>query len=156
MRTWGEKSQAVVDTLDDQLEIVVTRIRDEVCDVSLLEGHRDQAKQNEYYYGDPQRSKLPWPEGKHNAYPSLAVDLQPYPRPQCTQVLRETLAYIAGAAVAIGREEGVTIRWGGDWDRDTQLGDQNFDDFFHLEIVREENTRDSSGGTVSSEFDLDS
>jgi len=149
MRTWSTKSAAVAITLDKTLLKVVTRIRDEVADISLLEGHRGQKKQNEYFYGQPQRSKLPWPKGKHNKYPSLAVDLQPYPRPERTGVLRETLAYIAGAATAIGREEGVTIRWGGDWDRDSQLGDQNFDDFFHLEVVlNETDHNDGSSNTA--------
>ena len=135
-KKWGKQSLKVADTLDPVLLKVVTRVRDEVMDISLLEGHRDQKTQNEYFYGDPQRSKLQWPNGKHNAYPSLAVDLQPYPRPERTDTLRETLAYIAGAAIAIGKQEGVEIRWGGDWDRDAELGDQVFDDFFHIELVR--------------------
>jgi len=30
---------------------------------------------------------------------------------------------------------GVTLRWGGDWDRDTEVQDNSFDDLVHFEIV---------------------
>lgn len=146
MRNWGENSQAEYDTLDARLQKVMDRILQEVADISLLKGHRGQKEQNEAFYGDPQRSKLPWPKGKHNRNPSIAVDFQPYPRPESTGKLKTSLAYIAGAAVQIGRQEGLVIRWGGDWDRDGSLIDQNFDDLFHLEI---EGIYDEESGTVT-------
>jgi hypothetical protein len=37
--------------------------------------------------------------------------------------------------IEIGRQEGVTLRWGGDWNRNGDLTDNNFDDLFHMEIV---------------------
>ena len=30
---------------------------------------------------------------------------------------------------------GIDIRWGGDWDRDTEVRDNKFDDLVHFEIV---------------------
>lgn len=149
MRSWGKESKKHFDTLDPRLQRVMTRVRDEVADISILQGHRGQAAQNEAFYGTPQRSKLPWPKGKHNKLPSVAVDFQPYPRPDNLDKLTSSLAYIAGAAVMIGREEGVVIRWGGDWDKDGSLMDQNFDDYFHLEIVEDEKaarSTDTNGG----------
>jgi hypothetical protein len=82
-----------------------------------------------------QVSKFRWPDSKHNRKPALAVDLQPYPRPTTDVKLCAALGYIAGRAWAIAREEGVTIRWGGDWDSDGDLTDQTFDDLFHLETI---------------------
>jgi hypothetical protein len=37
-------------------------------------------------------------------------------------------------AHAIAQEEGFHIRWGGDWDGDGDLTDQQFDDLFHIEV----------------------
>ena len=30
---------------------------------------------------------------------------------------------------------GIDLRWGGDWDRDTEVRDNTFDDLVHFEIV---------------------
>ncbi len=118
--------------LDPRLQILVVRIRDEVVDISLTSGHRDQETQNTLYENG--YSKLKWPRSKHNRKPALAVDLQPYPYPQEEPRLWGSLGYIAGRAHEIAQQEGFRIRWGGDWDRDGDLTDQNFDDLFHLEI----------------------
>ena len=131
-RTWGAKSASVLSTLDPRLQRLMTRIRDEVADVSLLYGFRGKEEQDLFYATG--RSKLPWPTSKHNSTPSLAVDFVTSPVNLKSAKLREELAYVAGAAIAIAREEGYTLRWGGDWDRDGDLEDQKFDDLFHLEI----------------------
>jgi hypothetical protein len=107
--------------------------------VSLITGHRDEATQNSLY---PAFTKVKWPNSKHNAYPSHAVDLQPYPRGE-DDLLREQLSYIAGRAIQWGKERGIDVRWGGDWDQDGDLRDNDFDDLFHFE-VRLESTDPSS------------
>lgn len=132
-RTWSPNSQKVYDELDARLQVLVTRIRDEVVDISLVCGHRNQQDQDEA--NDTGHSQLRWPNGKHNKYPSVAVDLQPYPYPSSTPKLWASLGYIAGRAYAIAEEEGFQIRWGGDWDGDGDLTDQKFDDLFHLELT---------------------
>jgi len=132
MRTWGEASQRVYNTLDPRLQRLVTRIRDEVCDIRLLYGYRTQDEQNLMYATG--RSKLQYPHSKHNRIPSLAVDITTTPVNLKAAKLREELSYIAGAAQYIAKEEGFQIRWGGDWDRDGDLDDNTFDDLFHFEI----------------------
>lgn len=131
-RSWSKRSKEQYDTLDPRLQRVVERLRDEVADITLLKGFRGEVEQNAAF--DAGRSKVRWPNGNHNHWPSKAVDLQPYPMPEEPLVLWAALGYLAGAAVMIGREEGVTIRWGGDWDRDGDLTDTNFYDLFHIEI----------------------
>jgi len=79
-------------------------------------------------------STLRWPDSKHNRKPSRAVDLQPYPYPDYDPKLWGALGYIAGRAFALAQQEGIRIRWGGDWDGDGDLTDQNFDDLFHIEL----------------------
>jgi len=135
MRKWGKASKEQYDTIDPRLQRVLDRVLQEVADISIIKGHRGQVEQNEAFYHRPQRSKLPWPKGKHNKFPSLAADIQPYPRPENLDKLTQGLSFIAGAACAIGREEGLDIRWGGDWDQDGSVLDNNFNDLFHLEIV---------------------
>lgn len=135
MRRWGKDSKRVYDELDPRLQRIVTRVRDEIMDISLIEGFRDEHRQNILY--DAGSSTLRWPDGKHNQMPSKAVDLQPYPMPGRNDLIFAALAYIASAAILIGKEEGVTLRWGGDWNRNGDVSDQNFYDLWHLEIVEE-------------------
>ena len=133
MRTWGVGSQAAYDGLDPRLQLVMTRVRDEVADITLLEGYRDEDTQDAYF--ESGRSELRWPDGKHNQLPSKAVDFQPYPHPVDDNKLWGALGYIGSAAIQIAKEEGITLRWGGDWDGDGDMTNQKFYDLFHLEIV---------------------
>lgn len=131
-RKWGNRSQQVLSELDPRLASIMTTILHEVADISLICGFRDQEEQDEAY--ETGRSKVRWPNGKHNRLPSKAVDFQPWPVPERREKLWASLAYIAGHAIQIGRRRGLVVRWGGDWDGDGDLTDQNFDDLYHLEI----------------------
>ena len=141
MRVWSRNSQSVYDTLDPRLQKLFTRVRDEVADISLIYpygGHRNQAVQENLY--NEGKSKLHYPHSKHNAWPSLACDFQPYPYPSYEPKLWGALGYIAGRAHAIAAEEGFRIRWGGDWNGNGDLTDQKFDDLFHIEVLEDEDT----------------
>tara|TARA_Y100000310_G_C20336570_1_gene647808 strand:+ start:67 stop:474 length:408 start_codon:yes stop_codon:yes gene_type:complete len=101
-------------------------------DHSILCGHRGMAAQNAAYHAVPQLSKVMWPAGKHNQTPSLAVDAAPYP---VVWLDTRRMAYFAGMVVELGHAMKIPIRWGGDWDRDTDLADQKFNDLVHFELV---------------------
>ena len=131
-RTWSDNSSRVHRQLDINLQRLMTTVRDEVADISLITGYRGREEQNQKF--DEGKSKVRFPDGKHNQSPSKAVDFQPYPLPKRKEKLWASLAYIAGRAIEIGRQRGMTIRWGGDWDMDGDLTDQNFDDLYHLEV----------------------
>lgn len=133
MRTWGERSKVVYGELDSRLKHYLDRALQEVADISLICGHRTQEEQMKAYFSN--HSKLMWPTGKHNSLPSKAVDFQPYPLPEEKAKLWAALAYVAGSIIQMAKVDGVTIRWGGDWDLDGDLTDQNFDDLYHLEVV---------------------
>lgn len=107
-------------------------VLEEVADISIITGHRGKEEQNQKFAEG--KSKVRWPNGKHNSDPSTAVDFQPYPVPERREKLWASLAYIAGRAIEIGRRRGLVVRWGGDWDGDGDLTDQNFDDLYHLEL----------------------
>ncbi len=131
MRAWGPKSQRVYSSLCEELQQACDYILHEIADVSLIKGHRTEAEQNALY---PAFTKVKWPNSKHNSYPSMAVDLQPFPLPQDEQELREQLTYIAGRIVEWGKHVGIDIRWGGDWDQDGDVTDNGFDDLYHFEV----------------------
>lgn len=133
MRQWGKSSKRHLDTVDRALQRVMNRVLQEVADVSITCGYRDEATQNLLYIEG--KSKVIYPNSKHNIQPSRAIDFLPYPAPTSEKKLWAALGYIAGRAIEIGKEEGVVLRWGGDWNRNGDLTDNNFDDLFHLEIV---------------------
>ena len=132
MNKWGPRSLEVRETLDPRLKLIVDELLLWV-DVSLIYGYRGQELQNSLFAKG--KSKLQYPASKHNHWPSLAVDLQPYPYPDNENDLRAALGYIAGLAMMIAAKHGVTLRWGGDWNRNGSVTDNGFDDLYHLEIV---------------------
>lgn len=135
-RKWGARSAAHLATCDEDIIWLMTTLRDEVADISILQGHRGKDEQDEYYATGA--STVPWPQSKHNRYPSQAVDFQPYPVPAREVEVWAALGYLAGRAIEIGKRRGLVIRWGGDWDMDGDLADNRFDDLYHLEIVRDD------------------
>ena len=64
--------------------------------------------------------------------PSLAVDVAAYPIAWDDRA-RQTL--FAGYVLATAKAMGVDLRWGGDWNRDTEVRDNGFDDLVHFEIM---------------------
>lgn len=102
----------------------------QVCDCTIITGHRGKAEQNEMYRTG--KSHLQWPLGKHNTVPSLAIDAAPYP---IDWKDRERATLFAGLVIGIAAEMGIELRWGGDWDQDWQVKDNNFDDLWHFELI---------------------
>ena len=99
-------------------------------DCTILEGHRDQFRQAQMVTEG--KSKTLWPHSKHNTKPSLAADVAAYP---IDWEDRERQTLFAGYVLATAKAMGITLRWGGDWDRDTEVRDNSFDDLVHFEIV---------------------
>ena len=44
------------------------------------------------------------------------------------------MSYFAGVVKGIASQMGIGIRWGGDWDMDTEVKDNRFDDLVHFEL----------------------
>jgi len=75
---------------------------------------------------------LKYPTSKHNTYPSLAVDVMPYPI-DWRDLYR--IYYFVGYARGVANQMGIPIRCGADWDGDFNLKDQNFHDLPHFELL---------------------
>lgn len=97
-------------------------------DCTILEGHRGKEKQNKYY--DEGKSKIQWPDGKHNSYPSDASDVAPYPI-DWEDISR--FYYFAGFVMGLAKSMRISIIWGGDWDDDTQTKEERFKDLVHFQ-----------------------
>lgn len=133
MNTWGKQSLKERSSSDPRLNKigdVVLQIKDH----SVVKGHRNKADQNAAFNATPQRSKLPWPKGNHNAYPSKAQDVRSYPFPEKEHEQREEQLYLLGLYRGVAAMMGIPLRTGADWDRDGEILDNGFDDFFHVEI----------------------
>jgi|TARA_R100000995_G_scaffold80839_1_gene53049 peptidoglycan L-alanyl-D-glutamate endopeptidase CwlK len=128
MPYFSKRSKSRLSTCDERLQEVFTEVIKHV-DCSILEGHRSKERQNKLY--DEGRTKVKYPNGRHNSSPSKAVDVTPYP---VDWEDRERQTLFAGFVIGIGRSMGYNLRWGGDWDMDFQVMDNRFDDFPHFEI----------------------
>lgn len=110
-------------------------------DFTIISGFRAKEKQTEAYRTG--RSTKPWPESTHNyrcgdGNPcSLGVDVAPWFRekPHVRWDKPGAFIYVCARLIQIGVEMDLALRWGGDWDMDTELYDQNFNDWGHLELT---------------------
>ncbi len=105
-------------------------------DCTIVCGHRTREEQAVACRQG--RSQTPWPNSKHNAVPSLAVDVAPYPI-DWEDV--KTFCLFAGWVLCTANhlyERGRIshrVRWGGDWDMDNDTGDNRFNDLVHYELL---------------------
>jgi peptidoglycan L-alanyl-D-glutamate endopeptidase CwlK len=104
-----------------------------IVDCKILEGQRGEAEQNRLYRLG--RSKVEFPNSKHNSDPSMAVDAAPYP---IDWKNLKRFYFFAGVVIGVAYMLGLKIRWGGDWDGDTDLDDQDFNDLPHFELILKE------------------
>lgn len=103
-----------------------------IMDFTVITGHRTQSEQDKAFIEG--RSKLKWPDGKHNNLPSTAIDICPY-RNGLQWNDKEAFILLAGIMLAVAFSQGIKLRWGGDWNSDFNTHDNSFDDLGHFEIV---------------------
>jgi peptidoglycan L-alanyl-D-glutamate endopeptidase CwlK len=105
--------------------------------VDVIYGARGKEEQERAFVEG--RSKVQWPYSKHNVGEGIrefseAIDLAPHPV-QWNRPLR--FYVLAGAMIQEAHRQGVSLRWGGDWDSDLVFDDQRFNDLGHFELVPE-------------------
>jgi len=128
MAKFGKSSRKRLETCDEKLQMLFNEVI-KAFDCSIMVGHRGEDDQNKAYAEG--NSQLRWPKGKHNKKPSIAVDVAPYP---IDWEDRERFSYFAGFVKGVAWRLNIPIRWGGDWDGDNDLSDNNFDDLVHFEL----------------------
>lgn len=120
-----------------------------IYDCGIIEGHRGEARQN--YLESTGQSEVTWPNSRHNAFPSNAVDALPYHAD-----LRGKYAWgnwdehevFSRLVLSVAEELGYKLRWGGDWDRDGIRVDRDSNEHFfdgpHFEEVKLWVSRDTT------------
>jgi peptidoglycan L-alanyl-D-glutamate endopeptidase CwlK len=140
MFQYGSLSKTRLSTATNGLQRVFEEaLKRQVMDIAILQGHRGEVEQNAAFASGA--SKLRWPQSKHNSSPSMAVDAAPYPirwgdkgDPQRVKAIGR-FYMLAGLVLGVAAELGVKVRWGGDWDQDGDIFDQDFDDLVHFEEI---------------------
>ena len=128
MPRFGSRSINRLKTCDQKLQELFYEVVKHF-DCSIIEGNRGEERQNKAYADG--KSKVKYPNGKHNKFPSVAVDVAPYP---IDWTDRDRFHYFGGFVLGVAKEMGMNIRWGGDWNQDTETKDNKFDDLVHFEI----------------------
>lgn len=135
MPKYSAGSLAKLDTCDPRLQRVFKRAI-EIFDNKIIYGHRGEVLQNKAF--ETGHSDKRWPDSNHNELPSKAIDALPWPV-DWKDLPR--MRFFAGHVMAIAAIEAANdnniwaLRWGGDWDSDTDLNDQTWNDLAHFEIV---------------------
>lgn len=134
----SSRSMEKAATCNDKIQDVINFVLEHV-DVGVIYGHRGEETQNELY--NQGASQLKFPESKHNAYPSNAVDLVIYVRgvgyidEKVSRKYRSYYGFLAGLIYGYCSNKGYKCRWGGDWNTNGNFEDQKFDDLMHFEIT---------------------
>ena len=135
MAKFGKASLMHRATLHPKLQQVLDEAIKHV-DFTIVEGFRGKDAQDAAFQAG--LSKLPWPQGNHNAYPSRAADIAPWPvdwkegeRPH----LR--FAFLMGVVYACSKQLGIRLRFGMDWNQNF-IVDEGFVDLPHVELAASE------------------
>lgn len=96
-------------TCHSDLQKLVSAVAEKV-EITVLEGYRGKEAQDAAFAAG--KSKLRFPNGKHNKQPSLAVDIAPYPVDWYDLKRFTDMAAVVKQTAA---EMGIAIDWGGDW-----------------------------------------
>jgi len=128
MPHYGKRSKRRMKGIDPRLRKVLDELI-KIMDVTIIEGVRSAEKQQEYFIKGKSKIDGITKKGQHQK--GKAVDLAPYP---IDWEDRDRMHYMGGMLRGIGHMMGYKLRWGGDWDRDGETKDNNFDDLVHIEI----------------------
>lgn len=132
MYSFSKLSTQKLGTLHPDLQLILNETI-KIYDFSIICGYRNEVEQNAAF--NERKSKLCWPDSKHNSLPSIAVDLAPYP---IDWENRDRFIFLAGIVYCVSQQLGIEIRFGGNWSMSWQFEDQKFDDLVHFELVNPE------------------
>jgi len=134
MPTFSNTSAKRLSECDERLQLLLHTVI-KYYDCKILTGHRNKEGQDEMF--ELGRSKVSWPNSKHNSKPSKAVDVTPYPVPKRWGASwKDRVKFYELKAVLFyeAARLGIKLRFGGDWDMDTDYHDNIFDDLVHFQI----------------------
>jgi hypothetical protein len=125
MPRFGSRSRRRLKGVDAKLVNVLNETI-KLMDITVIEGVRSKKRQAELLKKGATKVKY----SKHME--GKAVDVAPYPIQWDD---RERFHYMGGIVRGVASQMGIKVRWGGDWDSDGEIKDNNFDDLVHIELV---------------------
>ena len=132
MPKFSKASIAQLSTCDRRLQAIANEAIKHF-DFVVVEGHRGKETQEKAFREGA--TQLHYPHGNHNATPSRAMDLAPYPidwkegeKPH----LR--FAFMMGVIWTVAQQFGIKVRFGMDWNRNLDPRDESFIDLPHVEL----------------------
>jgi len=142
MNKLSKSSLQELETCQPGLQILFKKVI-EVIDCTVLCGRRGKAEQNRLF--NIGHSRCRWPNSKHNVLNPLdlsaAIDVAPYykekPHIRWDKESLRRWYFFNGIVKGIAEELNIPIRQGCDWDRDTYVRDQTFNDLPHTELYIE-------------------
>jgi len=140
MNEFSKVSLGRLKTCNPKLQKVFNKVIT-VIDCSILCGVRSKEDQNNMF--DKGHSRCEWPDSKHNIVSpeesSWAVDAAPYyreaPHIRWGKQSLYRWYFFGGIVITLANDMGISLRWGGDWDGDTYVKDQHFNDLPHFELI---------------------
>ena len=136
MNKFSTASQERLSTCHKDLQTLFNTVLP-LVDCSILEGHRGEEAQNQYFREG--KSQLRYPESKHNKSPSMAVDVAPWPiKWENIERFRFFGAYVIGIADLLFEQGAMAyhVRWGGDFNANQDWSDNTFSDYVHFELIK--------------------
>lgn len=129
MPEFSKNSLARLETCDPFLQMLCKKAIN-VMDFAVICGHRGEKEQNEAVKHG--MSHVEWPDSKHNAEPSLAVDLAPWNGGIDWNDI-SGFYKLAGLMLGIAWSCGINLKWGGDF---KNADGTIFGDYGHFELRR--------------------
>ena len=135
MPAFGTRSRERLEQAHPYLQLLFNEVVKEF-DCSILEAYRGKEKQDRMVLDG--KSKLGFPNSKHNKMPSLAVDVVPYFReaPHVQWANEKAFHVFAGYVLGVADRLGIKIIWGGNW-KNEDIFRQDFEDLPHFQLELE-------------------
>jgi len=132
---FGKRSRSNLSQLSYNLQKVArTALQLDLMDFAITCSFRGEMEQNEFFRRG--KSKVEWPNSKHNKWPAEAMDLVPYVGGKISWN-KFHCCCLAYMILTVGKMLEVDLRWGGNWDMDGEpITDQDFQDLVHFEEVK--------------------
>jgi peptidoglycan L-alanyl-D-glutamate endopeptidase CwlK len=111
MITLSDKSKERLSTCCEEIQKVINHAANKgLMDFTVLCGHRTEKEQTDAFMKG--NSKAKFPQSSHNRFPSIAVDLAPYPIDwNDTERFKALGRYVLDCA----KELNIQLYWGGNW-----------------------------------------
>ena len=145
MPKFGKASLAKLNTCDNRLKQLMNAVIEE-ADIKIEYGHRTPEEQLALFKKGRVFKDGKWVKigatvtdkdgtarkSKHNHYPSLAVDVLPYPFKGWKDL--DQFIELNKVVMRKAKELGIEIVWGADWDGDGNIKEHSLQDYPHYEL----------------------